>query len=213
MEQTTPPPMVQGPVVSVTGNGQASSDPDEATVRVGIQAQGKTAKEAQDKASAIAQKVIADAVRIVGDRKQVQTSDLSLYPQYGDNQRVVGYNASNVVSVRLTDLTKVGPVVDAAVADGANNVQGVSFGLKDAKGAMGEALKSAVADARSKAEAIASGFGMKLGPLVSVEEQGATPPRPMMMAMRAQKEMSDTPVEGGQVETSAGVNVTYRLVP
>ncbi|CAN5682723.1 SIMPL domain-containing protein [soil metagenome] len=202
-----------GPTVSVTGNGDSSVEPDEATVRVGIQAQAKTAKDAQNMASGIAQKVIADAVRIAGDRKMVQTSDLSLYPQYGENQKLIGYQASNVVSVRLSDLTKVGSVVDAAVTDGANNVQGVSFGLKDNKAAQAEALKSAVADARSKAEAIAGGMGMKLGPLVSVEEQGAARPVPVMMEFRAKAAMAETPVEGGQIQTSAGVNVTYRLVP
>ncbi|RYG35899.1 DUF541 domain-containing protein [bacterium] len=217
MNQGTLAP-VQGPVVTVSGNGESSSDPDEATVRVGVQAQGKTAKEAQDKASVIAQKIIAEAVRIAGDRKQIQTSDLSLYPQYTNetgNQppKIAGYQASNVISVRLTDLTKVGSVVDAATSNGANNVQGIYFGLKDKKAATGEALKNAVNDARAKAEAIAGGLGMKLGDLVVVEEQGAPGPRPMMMA-RAEFKSADasTPVEGGQVETSAGVNVTYRLV-
>ncbi|RYG47332.1 DUF541 domain-containing protein [bacterium] len=218
MNQTNLAP-VQGPVVTVTGNGETSADPDEATVRVGVQAQGKTAKEAQDKASTIAQKIIAEAVRIAGDRKQVQTSDLSLYPQYentnnGSTPRIVSYQASNVISVKLTDLTKVGPVVDAATTNGANNIQGVTFGLKDKKAATGEALKNAVLDARGKAEAIAGGMGMRLGDLVMVEEQGAPGPRPMLMMARAEMRGADanTPVEPGQIETSAGVTVTYRLV-
>lgn len=215
--------------LAVSGRGEVRTDPDVATVNLGVTAQAADAGEAQAEANRIAQAIL-DAVGKLGiEASAVQTSSLSLYPVY-DNRRpregqiepqqpeIVGYRASNVVSVRLTDLEKIGPVIDATVGAGANEVQGVSFSLEDDAEARQQALTRAVKEARGKAETMAAALGRKLGPVMQVEEAGLSIERPEMarqeMSFRmAANDAASTPVSSGQIGVSAGVEVMYYLLP
>src|SRR4051794_16140134 len=125
------------PVLTVSGSGQARVSPDEATVRLGVLAQAPTAREAQDRVNRAANAVL-EAIRKAGvPAERIQTTGLSLGPQYAqgrpDSQgpRITGYQATNTVNVLLDDLAKVGPVIDAGLAAGANNLDGVEFGLRN----------------------------------------------------------------------------------
>lgn len=210
------------PVLSVQGTGDARVTPDEATVRLGVFAQQPTARAAQDQVSRTAQAVL-EAVRRLGVApEQIQTSELSLGPVYdqpreGGEPRVSGYNASNVVSIRLEKLDQVGPVIDAGLGAGANRLEGVAFGLRDDAAARASALTAAVAKARSKADALARALRVRLVEVVEVTEGGVSVFTPNYarggVAMAADAMMASTPVSSGQVEVQANVTLRYRIAP
>ena len=213
------------PTISVRGDGQALVAPDEATVRLGVLAQAETARAAQEQVNRAAGAILDAIARLGVERERIQTSELRLNPVYAQERprpdggfvepRIVGYQAANVVSVRLSKLDLVGPVVDAGLGAGANQVEGVSFGLRDDAKARATALTAAVAEARAKAQTIAAALGVRLGEVVEVVEGGVAvyEPRPMFerMAMNADSSMAKTPVEAGQVGVDATVTVRYRI--
>jgi uncharacterized protein len=210
------------PNLVVQGTGQAEADPDQAVVRLGVVAQDASARTAQERANKVINALVT-AVRGLGvDAKQVQTSALNLNPIYAQGRpdgsgqqepRITGYQAYSTVSVRLDKLDLVGQVVDAGLAAGANQVEGVTFGLKDDQKARAEALEAAVRQARAKAQVIAAALGVRLGEVLEVVEGGAGAVTPifekrMSMAMDAQ---SATPVSPGQVAVDAQVTVRWRI--
>ena len=216
-----PSPVV--PVLSVQGTGDVKADPDEATVRLGVFAQQKTARAAQDQVNRTAQAILAAIRRLGVKAEQIQTSELSLGPYYAQEQndrgepRIAGYNASNVVQVTLDKLDQVGPVVDAGLAAGANRLEGVSFGLRDDGAARSAALAAAVGQARTKAEALARALRVRLVEVVEATEGGVSvfQPQPFArgMAMAAEAMVADTPVSAGQLSIQGSVTLRYRIAP
>ena len=210
--QTLPTPSL----ITASGTAESKTAPDMATIRIGVETQAKSAKEAQAGTNALAQRLIAAAMKVVPDKKAFQTSDLSLRPEYtqsgrsgqNDPPKIAGYVARNVLTVRIDDVTKVGPLVDAVTDAGATNVDSISFGLKDEKPARRAALMDAVQDARDKAEAMAAGLGLKLAGIQSIEEGGASF-RPYAMPMMAMSREAKTPVMPGEVSLSASVTVRF----
>ncbi len=213
--------------VAVSGDSEVRVDPDLATVDLGVTAQAEDAGAAQGQVNRTAAAILK-AVQDLGiEEDAVQTSRLSLSPVYDNRRpregqmepqepRIVGYRASNVVSVRLSDLTKVGPVIDATVGAGANQVQGVSFSLENDAAARSAALSQAVEAARAKAATVAETLGLKLGRVLQVEESGISMERPQMAHQEMAMRVSDgggTPVSTGQVGITARVEVRYELVP
>lgn len=202
-------------LVTASGAAEAKNVPDMATIRIGVETQARTAKEAQASTSVLANRLIESALKVVSDRKAYQTSDLSLFPEYRNvpNQAptIIGYRARNVLTVRVDDVSQVGPLIDAVTSAGATNVDSIAFGLKDDKGARRVALRDAVRDAREKAEAMAEGLGLKLGDVYSVEEGGGPIVRPYEMANVAMSKMA-TPVMPGEVAVNASVVVRFRLI-
>lgn len=214
-------------LVTASGSAEAKNAADMATLRIGVTSLAKTAKEAQATTSALANRLIQAALAVVPDRKAYQTSDLSLNPEYSNppfapggfggettppqGPKLVGYRATNVLIVRVDDVSKVGALVDAVTQAGATNVDSIAFGLKDDKAARRQALIDAVKEARAKAEAMAEGLGLRLGDVYSVEESGAIV-RPFEMANVARFKGADTPVMPGEVTVGANVTVRFRLV-
>ncbi len=223
-EQAPPPsrPGPGAPSITVQGTAEVRSDPDVASVRLGIVAQGTNAQAAQERANQAANAILA-AVRGLGvPAADVQTTDLSLTPLFpndprGTNEapRIVGYQATDTVAVRLERLELVGKVIDAGLTAGANRVDGVDFGLRDEGPAEARALAQAVAQARQKAQAIAGALGVRLGEALAAEEGGGggePVPRfaPRMAVMASAK---STPISAGQIATTATVTVRYRIAP
>ncbi len=205
-------------LVTAVGNADVQMAPDLATIRIGVDTQGKTAKEAQASTNLLANRIIAAAMKVVPDKKAYQTSDLSLFPDYsqgpnGAPNKIIGYRARNVVTICLEDVSKVGPMVDAVTDAGATNIDSISFGLKDDKVARRQALIVAVKEAREKAEAMAEGLGLRLGSVYSVEEGGGPGVRPYEAAMASFARNSPTPVMPGQVSVGASVVVRFVLSP
>src|SRR6266478_5345802 len=154
------------PAISVTGEANVSVPPDQARIDGGVTSEAKTAREASDANNAAMGKVL-QALKGAGiEAKDVQTSRLSLQPQSAPNRSgppaIVGYRASNRVTLRVHDVTKVANVIDTLVAAGANDIGGINFMVSQASTLLSPAREQAVADARRKAEIYAKAAGVTL---------------------------------------------------
>ena len=169
---------VPPPMVSVTGEATVSVPPDQALIDGGVTSDAKTAREASDANNAAMGKVLL-ALKGAGiDEKDFQTSRLSLQPQYAPNRSgpspVVGYRASNRVTVRLRDVTKVAGIIDVLVGAGANELGGINFMVSQASKQLDDIREKAIADARRKAEIYAKAAGVTLGAPLSISSPCAT---------------------------------------
>ena len=204
----TPPPMI-----SVTGEATVSVPPDQAQIDGGVTSDAKTAREASDANNAAMGKVLL-ALKGAGiDEKDFQTSRLSLQPQSAPNRTgpsaIVGYRASNRVTIRLRDVTKVANVIDTLVGAGANEIGGINFMVSQASKLLDEARERAVADARRKAEIYAKAAGVTLGAPLSISEEGNAAPIPyrrMAVGMAA-----TAPVAQGEETLQVNVSVSWAI--
>ena len=203
-------------VISVSGQGRADVAPDLAVVNIGIVTTGKTAQLAQAENAKIASDVTAALGQLGIFSKDIQTH-YTMSPVYekGDYRKAAGYRASNTVTVTVNDVDKTGQVIDTALSSGATDVNGLSFGLKDAKSVRNTALQMAVQDARSKADAIAAALGVKIVGIQNVKEDGGNFARYEVANARLAKldgaAMADTPVNAGTVEVNAEVHIDFQI--
>jgi uncharacterized protein len=211
-------PAADPPIIVTQGSATVKRAPDRGWVTISAESRAKGPKEAQklnaDVMSAVLQKLKGTGL----PDNAVQTTSYDLQPEfdYRDGRQTLrGYVARNAVEVRVDDLPKLGEILDVAVTSGATSVGGVRFDLKDRDGAEREALRRAVADARARAEAVASGAGATLDRIVRIEEHrgsGAPPPRPVVMAMRESLQVTDQPpVAPGELEIRATVTLTLAI--
>ena len=204
--------------IAVTGEGKVEMAPDMATLSLGVMSQADTAAAAL-KANSDGLSGALDllkAARIEG--RDIQTSGLSLHPivdysSSGREPQVRGYTASNMLTVRLRDLSVLGQTLDAVVTEGANTLNGLSFGLQNPDEATDEARRRAVADATHKAALYAEAAGVTLGRIVTISEQGNYGgPQPMMMAeARLAKDAGSVPVASGEISIGATISVVYEI--
>jgi hypothetical protein len=194
--------------ITVTGDGTVDATPDRASFNFGVTTQGSTAAEALSRNASEARSIV-DALKKAGvGSSDIQTTQVSLWPQTSsDGTQIAGYQASNSVQVTAA-LGKSGELVDAAVGAGANNVEGPNLDTTDKSSLYAEALKQAVAAAKTKAQAIAEAEGLTLGAVVKVQEGGNATPVPLFAADRAAAG-TEVPVEAGTQQVQASVTVTY----
>jgi uncharacterized protein len=149
------------------------------------------------------------------EEKDYQTSRLSLQPQYAPNRTgsspITGYRASNRVTIRLRDVTKVANVIDVLVSAGANDIGGINFTVSQPSKHLDEAREKAVADARRKAEIFAKAAGVTLGEPLSISEEGA--PAPMFRGKMAAPMAAGAPVAQGEETLSVTVGVSWAIKP
>ena len=203
--------------LDVSATGHSDATPDRATVSAGVVIQGKTAREAMIANATFMTAVFdeLDATNI--PKSNITTSQLSLQPQYDYRNRkkpvITGYEARNTVTVKSDDLDQVGPMLDALVKAGVNKINNVQFSIKDPKNAMDKARQDAIREARAKAEDMADAAGVKLGPLLSMNEGGARAvPQPRNFALAARAESADfTPISAGDQTLSVTVNLSYGI--
>ena len=199
--------------ISVTGTGTTEAAPDMATLMIGVTTQAATAAEALAANSKATDAVIARLTASGIEARDMQTSNLSINPNWtgydSSTPTISGYVASNMLTVRVRKLDTTGAVLDAAVADGANTLNGMTFGLADPEPAYNEARKEAVTDARAKAELLAMAAGVKLGSIVSISDGGAMTGGASMFADYAK---AAAPVVGGELGLVANVSVTWEIV-
>jgi uncharacterized protein len=193
--------------VTTTGHGVVTVVPDEASVSAGVHTQAETAAAALAQNARLMSSVIA-ALKAAGG-SDLQTQQVSLYPQTNDQNQVTGYVADNSVSAEAK-IAGAGALIDAAVAAGANNVSGPTLDVSDRDARYRDALGKAVADARAKAAALAGAGGFGVGPVSSVTEQTAAAPAPVYEAAAAGKSVA-TPIEPGTQDVTADVTVTFRI--
>ncbi len=203
--------------IRVSGTAHVEVTPDRARLRFAMETEAPSAAEAADANAAQMNDVLAAVRAAVGDAGTIGTSGYGLSPVYnrpepGGRQTITGYRAQNHVEVTLTDVDRVGAVLDAAVRAGANRVAELSFFASETGPARLEAIRKATAAAREEAEVLASALGGRLGaPLeVNLSGGGGMPPMYRMAATEALS-MADTPVEVGSQRVTVSVNITFRL--
>jgi len=199
--------------VAVTGTATIRSDPDQATVTLGVQTAAQSAEAAmRDNANEMTD-VIAAIGRAGVAEDDIATAWINLYPRYDDSGTVViGDTAENQVNAIVRNMDSIGAVIDAAVEAGANLTNGISFGLSDTNRGLDDALQEAVADARSKAEVLAEAGGAQLGAVVQISEGSTPSPVYYRDYAVAGAEASPTPVETPTIETQVVVSVTWQLI-
>ena len=200
--------------ISVSGEATVSVPPDLALVDGGITSEAKTAREASDANNTAMDKLLL-ALKGAGiDEKDVQTSRLSLQPQSAPNRSgpsaIVGYRASNRVTIRVRDVAKVAGVIDTLVGAGANEIGGINFMVSQASKLLDEAREKAVADARRKAEIYARAAGVTLGAPLSISEEGSPGPMPFRK-MAGGMAASAAPVAQGEETLSVTVSVSWSI--
>ncbi|WP_409432269.1 SIMPL domain-containing protein [Litorimonas sp. RW-G-Af-16] len=202
--------------INVSATGQVDVAPDRAIVTAGVFTQDKTARGAM-MANATMMTAVYEELEAAGiARKNITTSQLSLQPRmnYANRQapKIDGYNARNTVTVKTDDIEQVGPLLDALVSAGVNNINGVQFTVKDPKSARDKARTDAIREAREKAESMAEAAGVDLGALTNLNESGGGyTPQPVMMMARSDSAMGGTPMSQGEQTISVTVNLTYAI--
>lgn len=206
------------PSITVNGEANISAEPDQAQIDIGVVTQARTAPEASKENAERLTRVLAEIKKLLGKEDEVKTSGYSLTPNYrypqGGKPEIVGYTASNTVRIKSARLDQVGRLIDAAMQAGANNVNRLVFTLKNEQAAQLEALRTASAKAKSKAEAIAGSLGLKIVRISAVTEGERTVQPVFRQAMAARGEAlaaAPTPVEPGTVEIRSTVTLTAEV--
>lgn len=207
----------QADVIVTSGEGIIQAAPDRAWITVSAETRGSNPREAQRR-NAEAMRPVQEALRdarIPADAIRTAAYDLQQDIEFVNNKRVVrGYVARNAIEIRVDDVTRLGELLELAVGQGATNVGGLRFDLKDQAKLERDALRQAVADARTKAEAAAAGAGRTFDRVLRVEETGTTPQRPMPMFRGAAAQMATAdapPISAGLIEIRAQATVTSAL--
>lgn len=199
-------------LITVTGHGMVAVAPDTAMIRIGVTTQGKTANDASAANAKQMTKVLSTIEQSGIAKKDIQTSRLSLQPQYdpkGGTNRLLGFQVTNRVTVRIHKIDDLPAILDKAIAAGANEMSGISFLVSGESKALDQARGDAMADARRKAELYAHAAGTKVGKVMAIIEQGSSPPPREFKALRASS--AAVPVAPGEQILQATVTVSYAL--
>ena len=211
-DNTKPPHLL-----TVLGEGEASATPDQAQLSAGVVSEAATAAEALAENSRQMNAVFAALKRMGIPDKAIQTAGFSVSPQYPpynskEPRHITGYQVSNSVSVKVDNLPKLGPALDALVAAGANQVNSISFSIRDPKPLLAKAREAAVKDAMAKAETYAQAAGVTLGPIATISENSSSAPRPLMMrAAMAMDGGGPPPMAAGEETVSASVTMSWQI--
>ncbi|MGH1588144.1 SIMPL domain-containing protein [Methylobacterium phyllosphaerae] len=208
--------------ISVVGRAAEARTPDFAEVTLGIEARGATAAAALDAASKAVTGVSAQARTLGVPPADIGTAAVTLQtatrsvtrPGGAVTEEPDGYRASNLVSVRLADMDRLGDLLRQALDAGANRIDGVSFGMRDPDKVESALQVAATRDARARAEALAEALGAKLGPLCTLSTTGAATYRPALDMARAAPMVAKgrrVPIEAGTIPMSAEVSATFAV--
>jgi uncharacterized protein YggE len=204
----------------VLGRASIEAVPDYVTVQVGISNRASSPTAALDQNSAVARKIIDFSKSFGIPERDIQTQSINLAPAYKSvrdpsgamRQEPDGYNASNMVRVKLGDLSRLGAFMRQVLDQGATNIAGVHFGVRDPEKLSDEAQAKAVEDAIRQAQVLAQAAKVKLGPIRDI----ARPPRNRFGAdgeadMPARAAKIDVPVEVGTIRITAEVEITWAI--
>ena len=215
-----PAPMAMsndGTLLSISAHAEARRVPDVATISAGVVTQALDANAAM-RANALQMDKVMGAIKTAGiAERDIQTSGINLNPQYkyveNQNPTITGYQASNTVSLKVRDLAKLGKVLDALVASGANQVNGPTFEIDQPEPAYDEARRGALDKAQTRAGMYAKALGLRVRRIVSISEGGGfRPPGPVpMMAMARDKVGPETAVSPGETTLDVNLDVVFEL--
>ena len=201
--------------IAVEGAGEVVTVPDMAILSAGVTTRANSAREAMAQ-NAEAMNRVMTALKAAGiANRAVRTSRLSVSPIYDRSRNSqpelrtpIAYQANNTVEVKANDLDHVGALVDALVAAGANQIQGIRFAISEPRALEDKAREAAIADARAKAMLYAKAAGVKLGEVLAIEERNVRVPTPRMMAMEVAR---DTAVAPGEQSVTIGLAVRFAI--
>jgi uncharacterized protein YggE len=201
--------------IAMSGHGEVKAPPDQVQVNAGVTTSAATAAAALTANTQRMKAVFAALEKMGVAQKDIQTADFSVSPQYtnganNEAQRLTGYQVRNQVSVRLDDTGKLGAALDALVAAGANQMNGINFSIRDNGAMLQKAREAAIADARQRAETYARAAGVTLGPIQSIGEGGGSGPVPMFKAVRMMAD-APVPVAAGEESVTADVSVVWEI--
>jgi uncharacterized protein YggE len=198
--------------ISVAASGKVTIVPDVARLSVGVTITKPTVKAARSAAAGVITNIVVAVKRLGVADADIQTSGLSLYPQYakGSSTRITGYTVGEQLQITVRDLDKAGDVVDAATARGATEVNGISFELADPAKAMNDARAAAIAAAQTSAQAMAVAGHVTLGSVVSITD--VSPSTPIYTGtLRAFAADQATAIQAGSQDVSVTVNVVFEI--
>lgn len=210
--------------ISVTGVGSVNAAPDMATLRIGVVSEAETAGKALSQNTQSVEALFTTLDRLQIASKDRQTTQFNVSPQYrrdppqrspsqqNNEPRIVGYQVTNEVRVRVRQLDGLGELLDAVVTAGANRINGIQFEIEDQDDLLNQARRKAIENARAKAKVLAEAAGANVGRVLSIREHGTSPPpgpRPMMMAAEARS----VPIARGEQELTEQYDVTFELRP
>ena len=211
----------RGTRVMITGDSIVQAQPDTAIVAIAVVTQNKSALEAQQENATKTDAVVRAVKAAVGANAEVKTSGYSVQPQrmYREGQQptITGYEVRNSVTATLTELNRVGSVLDAAAQAGSNEVAGIMFTLRQDRQARDRALSEATREAMGKAQVIAQALGGRVVRIVEVQEEGffLRPPQPYAeFAMRTSAGAQvPTPIEIGTLDIMSRVQIVAEVEP
>jgi uncharacterized protein len=216
------PALVQQPQIVTSGQAETQITPDRARIFLTVETRAATAAAAADE-NARRQRTVIDRLRGMGiGSEQLGTSGFSVQPEYqydpqGRNPpRVTGYVARNTIRAEVRQIDRIGPVIDAAIASGANSIGGLDFYSSNVESARRSALAEAVQKSRSDAEVMANAAGGRLGSLLELSTSSGSPPPPMprfVMAQAAAVRAADTPINPGEQTLTVQVSARWLFIP
>ncbi len=214
------------PTVRVTGTGKAYATPDIAEVSIGVTTQAPTAQAALAQNNTDMTALVASIKAGGVADKDIQTSQIQVNPQYSNPPqqpredyvpKVIGYRISNTVHVKVREIKGLGPLLDAVIRSGANQIFGISFRIADPEKLLDQARAKAVADALRKAKQLANEAGIKLGAVKSILEGDVAYPNPQPMAYTGRAMMMAAaptmPVAAGEQELTVSLTMSFGILP
>jgi hypothetical protein len=215
-QTTVVTPPIAGTRLDISATGDATRVPDIAIVSAGVVTRAPTATGALEQNGAKMERVRQALKRAGIAERDIQTSNISLNPEYRyvENQapQLVGYTASNQLNVRFRDIRSTGRILDALVAEGANQINGPTLTIDKPEAALDEARAKALAVGRARADLYARSLGMRVVKLISVSESGGyavPPPRPVMMMERSAA--AGTAIDPGEQKLEVTLAMSYEL--
>lgn len=206
--------------ISVNGTGSAKVEPDRATLQMSISVKAANVKDAQGQASDVSRKVLSLTDKLKIDRERVDTTGVSIRPDYRYNrednsQTLIGYFADRRITIDVHDLEILPAVIEGCVDAGVNQVSAPSLYSSKQRDVYRQALQNAVADARANAEHLAESFDAKLGPVIDVNAGGANP-QPRMLSNARAMSMADAEsaesYNAADLTYNANVSVIFELI-
>lgn len=207
------------PFIRVHGDATISAQPDRVQMDIGVISQGSSSQIATD-LNAKQSSAVVNQLHALIPAANVKTINFSVNPNYqfpkqGGTPVILGYTANNTVRLEIDDLSMIRKVIDVATKSGASNVNRLNFMLRDSSAVRAEALGKAAAQARSGAEALAASMKVKLGRVLSLEEEQPvviSPGRQIELSTAKSQPLEMSDVEPGNIDIHASVSLTFELV-
>lgn len=203
--------------IRVQGTGGVDAKPDQAVILAAVVDQEATAGAALEANSAAMRRVLAKLAELAVADSDIQTRSFTVTPIFERRERgtvtprIIGYRVTNRVAVKVRDLDRLGAMLDAVVAAGADRLDGIRFSIAEPERLADAARREAMADARRKAEIYAKAAGVRVGRVLDIAEHGVGIPPPIRLRFAEMSVRAAVPIAPGEQRVSATVTVVYEI--